>query len=95
MLQLLLGIVLFFGMHSASILALPMRDRIAARSELGWKAVYAIVSLLGIILIVRGYADLRQVPTVLYVPPMWLRHVAAMISNPFAIQIAMWTTGMS
>lgn len=94
MLQLLLGIVLFFGMHSASILALPMRDRIAARSELGWKVVYAIVSLLGIILIVRGYADLRQVPTVLYVPPMWLRHVAALLMLPaFAFFIAPYFPG--
>ena len=34
MLQLVLGIVLFFGIHSASIVALPTRDRAAARRGL-------------------------------------------------------------
>ncbi len=94
MLELLIGIVLFFGMHSASIVALPLRDRIAARSEITWKAAYAIVSLLGIVLMVRGYADLRQTPTVLYVPPYWLRYVAALLMLPaFAFFIAPYFPG--
>jgi len=94
MLQLLLGIVLFFGMHSASIVALPLRDRLVARSENSWKAVYAIASLVGIVLIARGYADLRQAPTVLYVTPIWLRHVAALLLLPvFAFFIAPYFPG--
>ncbi len=94
MLQLLLGIVLFLGMHSASIVALPLRDRMAAKSEIGWKAVYSIVSLVGIVLMVRGYADLRQTPTILYVTPVWLRHVAALLMLPvFAFFIAPYLPG--
>lgn len=94
MVQLLLGIVLFFGMHSASILALPMRDRIAAKSELGWKVVYAVASLAGIVLMVKGYAALRLDPTVLYVPPVWLRHLAALLMLPaFAFFIAPYFPG--
>ncbi len=67
--QLLLGLVLFFGMHSMSIAALPLRDKLAAKSELGWKSLYGVVSLIGIVLMVRGYADLTQAPTLLYVSP--------------------------
>ena len=94
MLQLLLGIVLFLGMHSASIVALPLRDRMAAKSDIGWKAFYSIVSLIGIVLMVRGYADLRQSPTVLYVAPVWLRHVAALLMLPaFAFFIAPYFPG--
>jgi len=94
MLQLLLGILLFFGIHSASIVAAPFRDRMAAKSDSAWKAFYAIVSLIGIILVVRGYADLRQTPTVLYVPPVWLRHVAALLMLPvFALFIAPYFPG--
>jgi len=94
MLQLLLGIALFFGMHSASIVALPLRDRIATRSENGFKAIYALVSLVGIVLMVRGYADLRQTPTYLYVPPVWLRHVAALLMLPvFAFFVAPYFPG--
>ncbi|MDH3337569.1 MAG: NnrU family protein [Gammaproteobacteria bacterium] len=94
MLQLLLGIVLFFGIHSASIVALPIRDTIAAKSENGWKAIYAIISLAGIVLMVRGYADLRQTPAVLYVTPVWMRHVAALLMLPvFSFFIAPYFPG--
>ena len=82
MLQLLMGIVLFFGMHSASIVALPVRDRVVANSENAWKGIYTLVSLVGIVLMVRGYAELRSTPTVLYVTPFWMRHVAALLLLP-------------
>jgi uncharacterized membrane protein len=88
MLQLLVGIVLFFGMHSASIVALPVRDRMVARSENAWKGVYALASLVGIILMVRGYAELKSTPTVLYVAPLWLRHVAALLLLPVFVFFA-------
>ncbi len=94
MLQLLIGIVLFFGMHSISIVAEPMRNRFAAKSELGWKAFYGIVSLVGIILMVRGYAELRQTPTFLYIPPVWLQHVATVLMLPvFALFLAPYFPG--
>lgn len=63
--MLILGLVLFLGIHSISIVALSVRDKFAAKSELGWKLFYSIVSLAGIILIVKGYAELRQTPTFL------------------------------
>lgn len=85
MLQLVLGIVLFFGIHSASIVALPTRERAAAKSENAWKAFYSLVSIVGIVLMVRGYAELRSTPTVLYVAPLWLRHVAALLLLPVFI----------
>ncbi len=85
--QLLLGLVLFFGMHSMSIAALPLRDKLAAKSELGWKSLYGVVSLIGIVLMVRGYADLRQAPTLLYVSPSWLHYVAAVLLLPTFVLI--------
>jgi len=81
--QLILGLVLFFGVHSVSIVALPLRDRLAARSELGWKAFYAVVSAIGLVFVVRGYEELRLAPTVLYASPFWLRYAAAVILLPF------------
>lgn len=82
MLQLLIGIVLFFGMHSASIVALPVRDRMVAKNDALWKGIYAVLSLAGVVLMVRGYAELREAPTILYVAPYWLRHVAALLLLP-------------
>ncbi|ABA57051.1 NnrU family protein [Nitrosococcus oceani] len=80
--QFLLGLALFFGMHSISIVALPLRDQLAAKSEIGWKILYGSVSLIGIILISRGYVDLRQAPTLLYVSPIWLHHVVTILLLP-------------
>ncbi len=79
---LLIGLALFIGTHSISIFAEGFRDRMAAKSEIGWKAVYSLLSLAGIVLVVRGYADARLDPTLLYVPPVWLRHVAALLLLP-------------
>ena len=94
MLQLLIGIVLFFGAHSASIVALPLRDRMVAKNENAWKAVYALASLAGIVLMVRGYADLRATPTVIYATPYWMRHVAALLLLPvFVFFIAPYFPG--
>jgi uncharacterized membrane protein len=92
--QLLLGIILFFGMHSVAIVALPLRDRIVQRSRAAWSGIYALTSLIGIVLMVRGYADLRQTPTVLYVAPYWLRHVSALLMLPvFTLFIAPYFPG--
>ncbi len=82
MLLLILGLILFLGMHSVSIFAEGFRDRMAAKSEIGWKALYGLVSIAGIYLIVKGYAAARLDPVVLYVPPVWLKHLAALLLLP-------------
>ncbi len=82
---LLIGLVLFLGMHSISIFAEGFRDRMAEKSEIGWKAAYSIVSLAGFVLIVQGYADARLEPTLLYTTPSWMAHVAALLLLPVFI----------
>lgn len=79
---LIIGLVLFIGIHSVSIFAEGFRNRMAAKSETGWKAVYGLLSLAGLYLVVKGYAQARLEPTVLYVPALWLRHVAALLLLP-------------
>jgi len=86
---LILGLVIFLGMHSISIFALPLRNRLAAKSQYGWKAAYSIVSLLGLVLLIKGYGDYRMTAPVFYVSPMWLRHVSALLLLPvFVLLIA-------
>ena len=82
---LLIGLVVFLGMHSISIFAEGFRNRMAAKSEIGWMAVYGMVSLIGIVLVARGYAQARVEPTLLYVTPTWFRHVAALLLLPVFI----------
>lgn len=85
MTQLLIGLALFLGVHSTSIFATSWRDSMATKSPGGWKIVYSVVSLIGLVLIVRGYAESREAPTVLYVTPYWMRYVATVLLLPMFI----------
>ena len=44
-----------------------------------------VLALVGIVLIVRGYADARLDPTLLYTTPVWMRHLAALLLLPVFI----------
>ncbi len=84
-----LGLVLFLGMHSVRIVADDFRSAQVARLGIhGWKAVYSIVSIAGFALIVYGYGLARESPTVLYVPPSWTHHVAALLTIPAFVLLA-------
>lgn len=94
MLVLILGLILFLGIHSISIVAEPLRDRAVAISELGWKLFYAAVSLLGLWLIISGYSAARLDPYLIYVSPRWTRHLAALLLLPvFVFALAPYFPG--
>jgi uncharacterized membrane protein len=80
MAALLLGLVLFLGVHSTRIVADPWRTRMVGRlGEKGWKGLYTVVSLVGFVLIVWGYGQARQSPVVLWTPPRGMNHLAALL----------------
>ena len=77
---LLLGLVLFLGIHSARIVAEPARQRfIAARGENAWKGLYSVVSIIGFGLLVWGYGLARSQPVVVWSPPAAMRHASALL----------------
>lgn len=92
---LVLGLVLFLGSHSVRIVADDWRTkRVVAMGEMPWKAVYAIVALVGFVLIVYGYAEARTAPVVLWNPPTWTRHLAALLTIPaFILLVAAYVPG--
>jgi uncharacterized membrane protein len=92
---LILGLVLFLGVHSVSIFAPAWRDTMAARLGLWpWKILYALVSIAGFVLIIQGYAAARLAPVVLWVPPAAMRHVAATLMLPvFILLLATYLPG--
>lgn len=80
MLLLIVGLVIFLGIHSLSIVNEPLRDRLAERfGTVGWQAIYAVIAIVGFVLIVYGYGAARANPVLLYAPPVWLRHVALLL----------------
>ena len=92
---LIIGLVLFLGIHSVSIVAPAWRDaQLAARGEAAWKGLYSAVSVVGFGLLVYGYGVARQSPVVLYTPPAVLRHVALLLMLPvFPLLFAVYLPG--
>ncbi|MBC7598173.1 MAG: NnrU family protein [Polaromonas sp.] len=81
MVILLLGLVLFLGVHSTRIVADGWRSAMIARiGEARWKAVYALLSIVGFVLIVWGFGLARQQPVQLWMPPRGMRHLAALLT---------------
>ena len=80
---LILGIVLFFVPHSIAIVSHGWRDKAALTlGEWGWKAVYSVVSLIGFVLIIRGYSEAHMASGVVYATPAWLKHLAMLLMLP-------------
>jgi uncharacterized membrane protein len=74
------GLVLFLGIHSVSIISDAWRNRMVERiGRFPWQAIYGLVAIAGLVLIVWGYGLARQEPTVIYQPPIWLRHVSLLL----------------
>lgn len=81
MTYLLLGLALFLGVHSVRMFADGWRTR--ARNAWGvqtWRAGYALLSLLGLALIIWGFGEVRQTPVQLWSPPRGLRHAASLLT---------------
>lgn len=95
MIYLILGLILFLGIHSVSIVASDWRDRMFARvGEGAWKGLYSVVSIVGFVLLVWGYGQARQTPVVLYTPPAGLRWLTAALMLPvFPLLLAAYFPG--
>lgn len=76
----ILGLVLFLGIHCVRMVAPAWREaRIAAMGDGPWKGIYSLVSVIGLVLIVYGYAYAQPLAPVLYVTPFWLVNVTALL----------------
>ena len=77
---LILGLVIFLGTHSVRVVAEDWRS--ATRGRIGeqpWKGAYSLLSLLGFVLICYGFGQARQTTTLLWVAPVWTRHLAGLL----------------
>jgi uncharacterized membrane protein len=78
---LILGLLIFLGMHSLRVFADGWRNRQIARlGEKRWKGLFALTSVIGFVLICWGFGLARQHPVLLYAPPLPLRHLNALFT---------------
>lgn len=76
MLLLILGLIIFLGVHSLHIFAEDWRRRqILHFGAAGWKGRFALASLVGFVMIIVGFGEARATPVLIYAPSDWLRHL--------------------
>lgn len=77
---LVLGLVLFIGIHSFSMARGPRATLIGTIGEGAYKGLYSLLSLAGIVLISVGYGQYRAngyIPV--WDPPVWTQHLALLL----------------
>lgn len=88
--KIVLGLAVFFGVHSISMLALDWRNRVAQRlGTRAWQGIYSVIALVGFYLLVAGYGAARSSAAVLYATPPAFRYLAALLMLPvFTLALA-------
>lgn len=94
-LVLILGLIVFLGAHSVRIVADDWRSAMIGRIGEGkWKALIRVISLLGFVLIVWGFALARAEPVVFWQSPYWTRHLVTLLTLPaFVLLVAAYVPG--
>ena len=89
LLVMILGLILFLGVHTLTTQR-PLRARlIAGWGEGGYKIAYSLASALGLALIVWGFARYRATGWVdVWQPPTAMRHIALALMLPAVILVA-------
>ncbi|NRP86342.1 hypothetical protein GFPCMMHI_02246 [Ensifer adhaerens] len=76
---LILGIVLFLGVHLIRVVAPGLRtSMIASIGEAGWKIAYSVASILTLILLIYGFGQARDM-TPIWSPPFWMSHITILL----------------
>ena len=96
MTALVLGLVLFLGVHSIRIVADGWRTAtMESFGEKEYKLLYSVLSIAGFVLLVWGYGLARQNPVILWnPPPVWTRHLASLLTLiAFVLLVAAYVPG--
>jgi uncharacterized membrane protein len=88
LLVMILGLVLFLGVHTLTTQRELRAGVIAAVGEAGYKIGYALASLLGLVLIVWGFAHYRATGWIdIWSPPAAFRHITIALMLPAVILV--------
>ena len=81
MTALILGLIVFLGVHSLRVSGEARRTALMQRlGENGYKGLYSLAAGVGLALIIWGYSVARLSPVPLWTPMVWPRHVAALLT---------------
>ena len=79
--MLILGVVLFIGIHLMRIVSPGIRNAgIAKLGDNGWKILYTVVAIAGVYLMGKGYGIYRaEGSPIVYDPPLWMGHITILL----------------
>ncbi len=78
---LILGLLVFLGVHSTRIIADDWRTaQLKRHGEGAWKGIYSLLSLAGFGLIIWGFGLARQQPVLLWIPPAGMQYMAGLLT---------------
>jgi uncharacterized membrane protein len=84
----ILGLALFLGIHTLTTRRKLRAGLISSMGEGGYKGVYALLSLLGLALIVWGFAHYRATGMIdVWYPPRALKHITVALMLPAVILV--------
>jgi uncharacterized membrane protein len=88
MTTLLAGLIVFLGIHSIHLFAPGWRDKqIAWIGLLPWKGLYSVVSIIGFVLIIRGFGLARHDAGQVWLPPVGMHHATELFTLLAALLI--------
>lgn len=88
MTTLIIGLLVFLGVHSTRLFAPGWRAKqIERRGETTWKMVYSLIAIAGLVLIIMGYGQARVDPIILWNPPVWGRHLSLILTLPVFVLV--------
>jgi uncharacterized membrane protein len=77
---LVVGIILFLGVHLIRVVAPGFRQSMVERMGVSaWRGVYSVASILTLILLIYGFGIARTQTTVLYTPPQGMVHLTLLL----------------
>ena len=84
----ILGLIVFFGVHTLTIQRKLRAEVIAATGEGGYKIGYALASFAGLALIIWGFAKYRATGWIdVWTPPTALKHITVALMLPAVIMV--------
>lgn len=86
MVLLIVGLILFLGIHSVRVFAPDFRENfIANRGEGAWKGLYTAISLIGLVVLIYGFGQARIDNVFFYSSPTWMSHIQLLLMIPAMI----------
>jgi uncharacterized membrane protein len=78
---LVVGLAIFIGVHSIRVVAAPWRAAQIERFGMpAWRGLFALFSMLGIVLVAYGYGLARRYPVPVWLPPFGIAHLTALLT---------------